>query len=34
MLKQELPTFMQWFPVSLAGRIAGWNLILKAYKPK
>lgn len=34
MVKQELPVFLQWFPVSLAGRIAGWNLIIKAYKPQ
>lgn len=34
MVKEELPARLQWFPVSLAGRIAGWNLIIKAYKPQ
>lgn len=33
MVKEELPNFLQWIPISLAGRVAGWNLILKAYKP-
>lgn len=33
MVKGELPRILGWVPVSIAGRIAGWNLILKAYKP-
>lgn len=33
MVKEELPQFLKWFPVALAGRLAGWNLIIKAYKP-
>lgn len=34
MVKAELPPFLSWFPISLAGRLAGWNLIIKAYKPR
>ncbi|MEQ1929462.1 MAG: class I SAM-dependent methyltransferase [Parvularculaceae bacterium] len=34
MLKAELPEWLSWFPVGVAGRLAGWNLILKAYKPR
>lgn len=34
MVKEELPARLQWFPVWLAGRLAGWNLIIKAYKPR
>ena len=33
MVKGELPRILSWAPVSIAGRIAGWNLIVKAYKP-
>jgi len=33
MVKGELPRILGWVPVSLAGRLVGWNLILKAYKP-
>lgn len=33
MVKGELPRILGWAPVSIAGRIAGWNLILKAFKP-
>lgn len=32
MVKGELPRILDWVPVSIAGRIAGWNLILKACK--
>ncbi|MEE2691462.1 MAG: class I SAM-dependent methyltransferase [Pseudomonadota bacterium] len=34
MVKGELPKLLSWIPVSLAGRFVGWNLILKAYKPR
>ena len=30
----ELPSFARWIPLDLAGKIAGWNLVLKASKPK
>lgn len=33
MVKGELPQFLSWVPVSVAGRFVGWNLILKARKP-
>jgi glycosyltransferase involved in cell wall biosynthesis/ubiquinone/menaquinone biosynthesis C-methylase UbiE len=29
----ELPSFARWVPLTLAGRLAGWNLIVKATKP-
>lgn len=32
MVKAELPT--KWIPLSIAGKLAGWNLILKATKPQ
>ena len=30
----ELPPFARWIPLPIAGRIAGWNLIIKAIKPR
>ena len=30
----ELPSPMRWIPLSLAGRLVGWNLVLKATKPR
>ena len=30
----ELPSLARWIPLSLAGRLVGWNLVLKATKPK
>jgi len=33
MIQEELPQRLQWFPLGLAGRLAGWNLIIKARKP-
>ncbi len=29
----EMPRWMGWVPLGLAGRLMGWNLILKAIKP-
>jgi ubiquinone/menaquinone biosynthesis C-methylase UbiE len=29
----ELPRFLKWMPIGLAGKLMGWNLILKARKP-
>ncbi|HET7697845.1 MAG TPA: methyltransferase domain-containing protein [Vicinamibacterales bacterium] len=29
----ELPPFARWVPLGLAGRLVGWNLIVKATKP-
>lgn len=34
MVEGELPRSLSWIPVKLAGRVVGWNLILKAYKPR
>ena len=34
MLPQEVPRLLRWMPVSLVQRLAGWNLIVKANKPK
>lgn len=33
MLAVELPNGLKWMPIDLAGRLMGWNLIVKAYKP-
>jgi SAM-dependent methyltransferase len=30
----ELPSLARWIPLSVAGRVVGWNLILKATKPR
>ena len=29
----ELPSFARWVPLNLAGRLVGWNLIVKASRP-
>ena len=29
----ELPSFARWIPLDLAGKLVGWNLVLKASKP-
>jgi len=34
LLREELPQGLRWFPLDLAGRLFGWNLILKAQKPR
>jgi len=33
LIKEELPRIIRWLPVGVAGRIMGWNLIVKANKP-
>lgn len=33
MIAEELPARLRWFPLGLAGRLLGWNLIIKAVKP-
>jgi hypothetical protein len=32
MVDGELPARLSWFPVSLAGRLMGWNLIVKGLR--
>lgn len=34
LIAEELPSFLRWIPIEPAGRLMGWNLIIKAYKPK
>ncbi len=34
LLAEELPLPMRWMPVSLLQKLMGWNLIVKAHKPK
>jgi hypothetical protein len=29
----ELPPLLRWVPLTIAGRIVGWNLIVKATRP-
>jgi ubiquinone/menaquinone biosynthesis C-methylase UbiE len=33
MVPDERPHALRWVPTNLMGRICGWNLIIKAYKP-
>jgi hypothetical protein len=33
MIKAELPVRLNWVPLGLAGRLMGWNLVIKAQKP-
>lgn len=33
LMREELPARLRWLPLSLAGRLMGWNLIVKAHKP-
>ncbi len=33
MTPEELPAKLKWIPVGIAGRIMGWNLVVKAKKP-
>jgi len=34
MVAEELPRQLKWMPLDLAGRLMGWNLIIKAHKPR
>jgi hypothetical protein len=35
MVKEELPEgFERWISLETAGRLAGWNVIIKATKPR
>jgi ubiquinone/menaquinone biosynthesis C-methylase UbiE len=33
LIRDELPQRLKWIPLGLAGRLFGWNLIIKACKP-
>jgi len=33
LIKEELHSWMRWIPLSIAGKLLGWNLIIKAVKP-
>ena len=33
LIREELPQKLRWMPLDLAGRLMGWNLIVKARKP-
>lgn len=33
LMREELPKALGWMPLDLAGRLMGWNLIIKARKP-
>jgi glycosyltransferase involved in cell wall biosynthesis/ubiquinone/menaquinone biosynthesis C-methylase UbiE len=30
----EMPRLLKWLPLQTAGKLMGWNLVLKAYKPR
>ena len=32
LLAEELPRLLKWMPIELAGKLMGWNLIIKARK--
>jgi glycosyltransferase involved in cell wall biosynthesis/ubiquinone/menaquinone biosynthesis C-methylase UbiE len=34
LILDELPEGFKWIPLDLAGRLAGWNVIIKATKPR
>ena len=34
MILDELPEGFKWIPLDPAGRLAGWNVIIKATKPR
>jgi len=34
MVPEERPNWLAWAPTDLLGRLMGWNLIVKAYKPR
>ena len=34
MTRAELPARLSWVPLSLTGRLMGWNLVIKAQKPR
>lgn len=33
MIREERPRWLGWMPLDLAGRLMGWNLVVKATKP-
>lgn len=34
LMEQELPDWLKWMPLATAERLMGWNLIIKARKPR
>jgi glycosyltransferase involved in cell wall biosynthesis/ubiquinone/menaquinone biosynthesis C-methylase UbiE len=34
LIASELPGWLTWMPVGLAGRLMGWNVVIKATKPR
>jgi glycosyltransferase involved in cell wall biosynthesis/ubiquinone/menaquinone biosynthesis C-methylase UbiE len=34
LMATELPAWLRWMPLDLAGRLMGWNVIIKATKPR
>jgi hypothetical protein len=34
LISEEVPNPLKWVPLDLLGRMMGWNLIVKAHKPK
>jgi hypothetical protein len=34
MLPEERPAALRWVPMPVLERLIGWNLIIKAYKPR
>ncbi len=33
LMPDEIPSLLKWMPVGLAGKLMGWNLVIKARKP-
>ena len=34
LMPNELPSWLKWMPLDLAGRLMGWNVVIKATKPQ
>ena len=34
LMASELPGWLKWMPPGLAGRLMGWNIVIKASKPR
>jgi SAM-dependent methyltransferase len=34
LIASELPGWLKWLPLDIAGRLMGWNVIIKATKPR
>ena len=33
LVPEEMPRILKWMPLETAGKLMGWNLVLKGFKP-